>query len=253
MPNILSYGIDRLRRLSRRFPRNVVCNICGWDGRRFNSDAWHRNSVCWNCHCAVRHRLMVAAWQKIPGVRYEDLMDGKRVLHFAPEPFLTPLVAKRAAFYRTADFAQGYDLQLDIQSMLEIGDGSYDLAIACDVLEHIPDDLKAMREIRRILAPGGWAVLTVPQIDGQEKTVGDPSITDPAERERLFGQFDHLRIYGSDIKQMLESAGFAVRVITADDFSPAMVKTNVLFPPFLSKHPLATNFRRIYFAQKQRS
>jgi SAM-dependent methyltransferase len=107
-----------------------------------------------------------------------------------------------------------------------------------------------MREMLRILAPGGRAVITVPQKDNLEKTYSDPSITDPKERERIFGQSDHLRIFGNDMKELLESVGFKVRVISADDFPPDIVKKHVLFPPVFSSHPLATNHRRVYFAQK---
>ena len=70
------------------------------------------------------------------------------------------------------------------------------------------------------------------------------------ERERIFGQSDHLRIFGNDMKELLESVGFKVRVISADDFPPDIVKKHVLFPPVFSSHPLATNHRRVYFAQK---
>jgi SAM-dependent methyltransferase len=79
------------------------------------------------------------------------------------------------------------------------------------VLEHVPDDRRAMRELHRILAPGGWAVLQTPVRSKLTRTDEDPSVTDPAERIRRFGQADHVRVYGADFEDRLRDAGFAVR------------------------------------------
>ena len=242
---------NKIRNLSRRFPKKVVCNICGWWGRRFDSDQWHPNTICWQCHSMVRHRLFVQAWKSIDGLRFEDIIDGKRILHFAPEEQTTHMLRARAGNYRTADFLEkNVDENLDLCGMPTVASDSLDLLIAADVLEHVPDHVQAMREIFRVLAPNGRAVLTVPQKDNLEKTYGDPGVTDPRERERLFGQSDHVRVFGTDMKDLLESVGFNVRVVSADDFPPEVVKRHVLFPPVVSTHPLATNHRRIYFAQK---
>src|SRR5690606_19858714 len=94
---------------------------------------------------------------------------------------------------------------------------TFDLIFCAHVLEHIPDDMKAMRELLRILKPGGLAILQVPIKDffngmAIDKTYEDPGITDPKERERVFGQRDHVRIYGRDFKDRLENAGFKVSV-----------------------------------------
>ncbi len=241
----------KLRSLSLRFPKNVRCNICGWSGRHLASDDWHPFTVCWHCRSQVRHRLMVEALNRIDGLQWKDLVDQKRVLHFSPERQTTPLIKPRAAQYRTADFARDdVDLKLDLTNMPQIADGSIDLLIAADVLEHVPDHMQGMREIRRVLSSGGTAILTVPQQDNLEKTWGDPTVTDPAERERLFGQADHVRIFGSDMPELLQSVGFEVRVIGEKDFPPDFVRKHVLFPPILSPRPLATNYRKVFFAQK---
>jgi len=81
------------------------------------------------------------------------------------------------------------------------------------VLEHIPDDKKAMSEILRVLKPSGWAILQVPIL--AEKTIEDPIVRSPEERERVYGQFDHVRAYGLDYKDRLEDAGF---IVTVDNF-----------------------------------
>jgi len=241
----------KLRNLLLRFPKNVECNVCGWSGRHLASDDWHPHSVCWKCRSQVRHRLMIESLTRIDGLTYKDLIDGKRILHFSPEVQTTGLIKPRAKTYCTADFMRDdVDEKLDLTNMPSIADGSVDLLIAADVLEHVPDHIQGMREIYRVLAPGGWAMLTVPQQDNLEKTWGDPNVTDPEERLRTFGQRDHVRIFGNDMKQLLESVGFKVRVIDEKNFDPALVKRHVLFPPVLSTRPLATNYRKVFFAQK---
>ncbi len=95
---------------------------------------------------------------------------------------------------------------------------SFDLIICNHVLEHVVDDRKAMRELFRVLKPGGLAILQVPIAMLTEETVEAPSITDPAERERRFGQSDHVRIYGLDYPNRLREAGFFVVTPTPLDF-----------------------------------
>jgi SAM-dependent methyltransferase len=186
----------------------------------------------------------------------EKLIRGKRVLHFAPEGILTNLIKDQASTYETADFlTEGYaydriDHNIDISDMKEIGSGSFDCVIACDVLEHVPDHMKGIREMHRILADGGYCVLTVPQKDNLAITYEDLSITDPKEREKVFGQFDHLRIYGNDFVDMLEQSGFKVTVVNEGDFDMDLARKYVLFPPVLSTHPLATNYRKVFFGRK---
>jgi hypothetical protein len=104
--------------------------------------------------------------------------------------------------------------------------------------------------MHRILADGGYCVLTVPQKDNLAITYEDLSITDPKEREKVFGQFDHLRIYGNDFVDMLEQSGFKVTVVNEGDFDMDLARKYVLFPPVLSTHPLATNYRKVFFGRK---
>lgn len=91
-------------------------------------------------------------------------------------------------------------------------ESSFDVILCSHVLEHVADDGKAMRELFRVLKPGGWAVLLVPVDSRREETFEDPTVVAPTERERLFGQADHVRLYGRDFPSRLEKAGFTVRV-----------------------------------------
>jgi SAM-dependent methyltransferase len=104
------------------------------------------------------------------------------------------------------------DVKADI-SDLPFPDNEFDFIICNHVLEHIPDDTKAMQEIYRVLAPGGTAILQVPYKADLEKTFEDNSITDPKERARIFGQYDHVRVYGMDYFTKLESIGFKVEAV----------------------------------------
>jgi ubiquinone/menaquinone biosynthesis C-methylase UbiE len=99
---------------------------------------------------------------------------------------------------------------------IPFSDRSFDLIYCSHVLEHVPEDRKAMRECNRVLADDGMAILIVPIM--AEKTIEDPTITDPKERLRLFGQEDHVRKYGPDYSERLQEAGFRVEVITPANF-----------------------------------
>jgi ubiquinone/menaquinone biosynthesis C-methylase UbiE len=91
-------------------------------------------------------------------------------------------------------------------------DNSFDVVLCNHVLEHVPDDRRAMRELQRVLRPGGWAILQTPVDPQRAETFEDPAIVSPRDRERAFGQHNHLRIYGRDYKERLENAGFRVQV-----------------------------------------
>jgi SAM-dependent methyltransferase len=140
----------------------------------------------------------------------------KTMLHVAPESCLVQQLRDRlGATYITADLLDSRVMvQMDITA-IPYPDASFDVIYCSHVLEHIPDDRKAMREFRRVLKPDGWAVLTVPIT--ADTTIEDPVIVDPAERLRLFGQADHVRRYGPDYVDRLRDAGFAVTVTCVAD------------------------------------
>lgn len=244
-----------IKLLYRLAGRDVVCNLCGWRGARLASDDWHPHTICPQCRSQLRHRLLVAALSHLPQLSLERLVRGKTVLHFAPEAPLRSLLEPAAGAYCAADLelqpGQGLDLALDIADMGAVADATQDLVLACDVLEHVPDDQRALRELGRVLRRGGWAILTVPQPDALAVTFGDPSLTAPEDRLRVFGQRDHVRLYGRDFIDRLAAAGFEVEAVAAGHFAPGLVRRHVLFPPVLSTRPLATNHRRVFFARKR--
>jgi len=140
--------------------------------------------------------------------------EKKRVLHFAPEQaFLKRFKKLKHIDYTTTDLNSPIaDVQADICD-LPFEDKSYDYIFCNHVLEHIPDDKKAMEELYRVLAPNGLAILQVPLENDREATFEDESITDPKERAKIFGQYDHVRIYGKDYFDTLRSIGFSVEAI----------------------------------------
>jgi hypothetical protein len=249
-----------LARLGRQFHRTLLgvwlagarysCNLCHYPGRRFLDDPWHPNSICPACGSHIRHRLLWAIMTRDPELSLARLVRGRRVLHFAPERPLRRIFRRVAAAYVTADlYGTGVDANLDISEMTTVADASFDLVIACDVLEHVPHDRHAMREIRRVLAPDGSAILTVPQCRAHRLTFEPAGVEDPRKRERLFGQADHVRVYGWDFSMRLEEAGFQVQHRSAADLPHVFVKKHILTPPVPSEDPLASNERRVYFAR----
>jgi SAM-dependent methyltransferase len=238
-------------RIFYSYPKNVECNLCGWQGRQFVSDSWHDGINCPRCQSSIRHRLFVGALQGLAGSSIADLVRGKKILHFAPERALGVILQQYARQYLTADCSRGdCDLSLDLCDMSSIKKGTFDTVIAFDVLEHVTDYRRALAEIKRVLTPGGYGILTVPQQDHLAETFEDLSITTAAERAKHFGQWDHLRVFGDDFPELVRQQGFKVDVIDESKFPPGAIRRNVLFPPALSARPLATNHRKIYLSQK---
>jgi len=136
-----------------------------------------------------------------------------KVLHIAPEQeFLRRFKKMKNLDYTSADlFSPIVDVKADILD-LPFENGAFDVIICNHVLEHIIDDKKAMSEIFRVMKKGGWGILQVPMKNSLEKTYEDFSITDPKERQKYFGQYDHVRWYGMDYFDRLKSAGFEVEI-----------------------------------------
>ncbi len=157
-----------------------------------------------------RHRL---CWLYIKNET--DLFTAsQKVLHFAPEQaFLKRLRKLDHLDYTTTDLNSPIaDVKADICD-LPFKDDEFDFIICNHVLEHIPDDQRAMGELFRVLAPGGTAILQVPYDENRAKTFEDNSITDRRERTRIFGQYDHVRVYGMDYFDKLRTVGFNVEAV----------------------------------------
>lgn len=138
----------------------------------------------------------------------------QKVLHIAPEQAFYKRFRKQGNLdYTTTDLNSPLaDVKADI-CQLPFEDNSYDFVLCNHVLEHIPDDSRAMGELYRILRPAGTAILQIPQDLGRDKTFEDDSITDPKKRAEIFGQYDHVRVYGRDYFDKLRSIGFEVEEV----------------------------------------
>jgi SAM-dependent methyltransferase len=175
------------------------------------------NAVCPRCGALERTRIF---WDYL---NQKNILSGnKKFFHVAPEQqFFERLTNHPNIEYIPVDkFTPGYvypkgTIDMDITD-IELEDNSVDFILCSHVLEHIPDDHKAMSELYRILKPGGKGILQVPLDANRKTTYEDDSITEPKEREKHFGQYDHVRLYGLDYKDRLEQAGFTV---TLDDFA----------------------------------
>ncbi len=188
-----------------RHPRE--CPICGFHGLFWAKGRQPLifDGLCPRCHSIGRHRQLQLLVQRHPG-----WIDGQRVLHFAPEPCFDRRFSERLSAtggeYVRADFQpRKGETQVDLQD-IPFPDGAFDTVICNNVLEHVPDDRKAMREIARVLKPQGRALLTVPLYDAWEQTYENPAITTPEGRDLHFNKDDHLRLYGRDFRdRLLES------------------------------------------------
>lgn len=209
----LSYGVQAVAPLFFKGD-TFVDPIDGRGYRKFfpygYGEHQRENALSPGTNSLERHRLL---WLYLKE-ETDFLSAPKKVLHIAPEQcFYGRFKKMKNLDYTTADLNSPLaDISLDVQNM-PLEDNTYDVVFCNHVLEHVPDDLKAMREIHRVLKPGGMAIMQVPSKHGMAKTIEDPTITDPEERHRLFGQYDHVRMYGQDYKDRLLAAAFTVNVV----------------------------------------
>lgn len=157
-----------------------------------------------------RHRLL---WLYLKE-QSDFFSKPQSVLHIAPEYcFLGRFKKMSNLDYVTADLNSPWaDVHMDAHEM-PFEDNRFDVIFCNHVLEHVDDDRKVMSELLRVMKPGGWGIFQIPMDNHLEKSFGDPSIKDPRERERLFGQSDHVRQYGLDYPNILKEAGFEVERI----------------------------------------
>ena len=198
--------------------------IDGSSYRKFLSYGYQnlrQNALCPGTLSLERHRLL---WLYLDR-KTTFLTDSIRVLHIAPEQvFYKKFKSFSHWDYTTSDLHSPLaDVKADICA-LPFEDNSYDFILCNHVLEHIPNDLKAMEELYRVLKLRGTAILQVPLEEDRENTFEDDAITDQRERTRIFGQYDHVRVYGQDYYSRLEKVGFKA---TAVDFIKEISATEV--------------------------
>lgn len=195
---------------------NRFCPICERYSRLFLPSGLDRraDSRCVVCGSLERHRLLWLFLQKKTDL-FED--KSKKILHIAPELCFESRLRKNFGNnYITADLINpNVMVKMDI-TCIQYPEQSFDIILCSHVLEHIQDDQQAMKEIYRVLNNNGFAILIVP-ISNDKTTFEDPSIVDPKERLKYFGQEDHVRVYGLDYIDRLRNAGFKVSVTSVKD------------------------------------
>jgi len=210
----------------------VICPICKSKFKLFTPSRAdkRKNSKCICCGSLERHRLL---WLYLN--EKTNIFNGNkiRLLHFAPEKAFYDIFSEIPYIdYFPCDLFPGQyafngSVAIEKTDIMDIqfADNYFDVILCNHVLEHIPDDKKAMAELKRVLKKNGWGIFQVPIDEGLEKTFEDISATTPEQRKKKFGQSDHVRIYGRDYKDRLADVGFKVH---PDDFvkkfSPVEIK-----------------------------
>jgi SAM-dependent methyltransferase len=191
---------------------NVECPVCEKKFRKFlsyGSNVAHRENVlCPYDLTLERHRLM---WLYLKRESPFFTAPKLSVLHIAPEQcFHQRFKQQKNLDYLTGDLVSPIaDLHFDLHD-IPLEDNRFDVVFCNHVMEHVDDALKCMQELYRVMKPGGWAILQVPQDLSRATTYEDWSITSPEEREKHFWQKDHVRLFGRDYPDWLEKAGFQV-------------------------------------------
>lgn len=211
--NILN---EKLKKLERE------CPICGYRGADFEPYPLitHREVECPNCRAHERHRALWLYFKDNPQL----LENGNKILHFAPEETFNKLFSNGDLDYHPVDISSENPFVKEVFDIQDIPyeDNYFDLIYCSHVLEHVEDDRKAMKELHRVLKPDGTALILVP-MNGivyelpydETKTFEDERYNTPELRTKHYGQFDHVRLYGSDFKDRLIESGFNVK---SDDY-----------------------------------
>lgn len=198
------------------------CPCCQRHIRKFVGPSFGLGQACPACGSLERQRLLMLYL-----TRYQQVFSSRlSLLHFAPEQCLYDRFSAASLLeYVTADIRDlpMVHMQFDITA-IPWPDESFDLIICSHVLEHVEDDAKALQELRRVLRPGGNALLQHPIAPALERTYEDPAIIEPADRLEAFGQSDHVRRYGRDFVERLQAAGLdsqCIRIV--DELSSELV------------------------------
>ena len=209
------------------------CPCCGYKLKRFVEGEYRElpdfyepslfdnmplDVCCPVCGSLPRHRIL-ASWCEAN----KELLVSKRILYFAPERSMVRWLRNHKISFTTADlFDVDTDLKLDIQAT-GLADNSYDVVICNHVLEHVDDFMTALREVKRILAPGGILICSFPMSPDIEFVDEDKSITTPEGRLMCYGQSDHVRLFGMKADRFITEAGFDVTFIDGGDYPSSIV------------------------------
>jgi SAM-dependent methyltransferase len=189
----------------------------------YGSSIAHRENVlCPGDLTLERHRLM---WLYLKNETNFFTTQKLKVLHIAPEQCFHSIFKKQSNLnYLTGDLLSPIaDIHFDLHD-IPLEENRFDVVICNHVLEHVEDAKQCMSELYRVLKPGGFGIMQVPQDRTRTITYEDPTITSPEEREKHFWQYDHVRLFGRDYPQWIEKAGFQVKEYRlADSFSEAQI------------------------------
>ena len=216
------------------FPQKTTCYCpcCGMRFRsfvegpfrnrpqRFNPQRYahtRQDVLCPCCKSLPRHRIL-ALWCE----EHASLLRRAEILYFAPEYSMMLWMRRNGISCVTADLYGEADLRLDIQAT-GLPDESYDVIVCNHVLEHVDDFRVVLKELYRILRPGGSLVCSFPMDPNVELLDEDPEVRTEEERVRRFGQNDHLRVFGMHADRFLEEAGFTVEEINGDKCPPEVL------------------------------
>lgn len=231
---VLRYGARTAGALFGRYPRQ--CSVCDFNGKFF---AYGNplflgvtvDALCPNCLSLERHRLLALCDKEL------NLFANKDILHFAPEVGMDVYIKRRSPNrYITCDISDPMaDLAINIEE-IDLPDASFDVVVCSHVLEHVQDKL-AIPELSRIVRPGGVVIVMVPLIEGWQKSFEDVDKTKTtSDRILYFNQHDHIRMFGSDLRERLSSRGFTVEEFTAVE-------------PFVSRYGLMRG-EKVFLARK---
>jgi SAM-dependent methyltransferase len=210
---LVRFGLEAVTLVPKLFGVHArECNICGRVGKMWAFGQPPRfDARCRRCGSLERHRLE-AIWLR----QHPQVIAAKRVLHFAPESVLSELLRPTAGHYIGADLdGRRAATALNMEN-IALGDASIDVILCNHVLEHV-DDAKALREFHRVLTPGGLALLMFPLVEGWSHTYENPLVQTKSDRALYFGQWDHVRYYGCDVRERIRSAGFELTEFTAQE------------------------------------
>lgn len=222
----LGHGIRRIYALIFWRGERYSCPICGKSFKKFFAaglakgvlfrekvigGGYRENAVCPNCGAAERLRLEYLFMQ-----RHTDILTGQcKVLHFAPEDQLTrQLCRNKKITYLSGDLQKGVAMAVVDITAIQFNDDEFDYVICNHVLEHITEEGQALKELARVLKPNGKLLITVP-ISYINQNTGEQKNLTGDKRLELYGQTDHVRLYGADFPERLQKAGFKVETYCA--------------------------------------